>query len=242
MKKRMLLIVALLLALLLAACGNDDEAEAPEEPEETEETESAEQEVSQEVEIAEEEVVEADRAVASVNGTEINGSKYNNIYRQLKTMLHMYGQDVSDTDMLREETLAILTEQELLRQDAVESGIEVTEEEAQEEIDLIRETNGEEAIEAMLAEYELTEDQFREQMVDDLITIRYIESEFEVEVTDEEVEEQYALLQEESEEEIGELEEYESFIRQTLTEEKQSDMLEVRIDELREEAEIETFI
>lgn len=154
----------------------------------------------------------------------------------------MYGQDTSDVDMLKEETISILVEQELIRQDAEENGIKVTEEEAQEEIDTIIETNGEEALTAMLEQYELTEDEFRTQLIDDLTTVKYIEDQFEVEVTDEEIEEQYNSLKEQSEEEIGELKEYEELIRQNISEQKQGELLEGRITELKEDAKVETLI
>lgn len=239
MKKRMLLIFTLVLTLMLAACGNDDADEADDSEAENENTEQQQQE---EVEITEDEKVEADTVVVSINGEDVTGEQYNNIYRQLKTMYQMYGQDVSDQDMLKDETIDVLTEQELIRQDALESGIEVTEDEVQEEIDNIIETNGEEAIDTMMEEYELSEEEFRNQMMNDLVTIRYIEEEFEAEVTDEEIEEQYNQLKEESEEEIGELEEYEEMIRQSLAQQKQNELLENRISELKETAEIEAHI
>ncbi|MCM3740502.1 SurA N-terminal domain-containing protein [Oceanobacillus luteolus] len=234
MKKRILLITALFLTLLLAACNNDDTEKA-------DDNKDTEEQATETVEISDEEKVDNDSVVLNINGTEINGAKYNNVYKQYKTMLHMYGQDVSDLDMLKDETVLILTEQELIRQDALDSGIEVTEEDAQEEIDNIIETNGEEAIQTMLEEYDLSEEQFREQLMDDLLMVRYIESEFTVEVTDEEVEEQYNQMKEQSEE-VGELQEYEELIRQSVMEQKQREMLEARIEELKEEAEIETLI
>lgn len=234
MKKRILLITALFLTLLLAACNNDDTEKA-------DDNKDTEEQATETVEISDEEKVDNDSVVLNINGTEINGAKYNNVYKQYKTMLHMYGQDVSDSDMLKDETVLILTEQELIRQDALDSGIEVTEEDAQDEIDNIIETNGEEAIQTMLEEYDLSEEQFREQLMDDLLMVRYIESEFTVEVTDEEVEEQYNQMKEQSEE-VGELQEYEELIRQSVMEQKQREMLEARIEELKEEAEIETLI
>jgi hypothetical protein len=235
MKRSLLLIFTILLSFVLVACGGDEE-----ETEAVEESENTEEQGMPQVEFSDDEMIEGDITVLNVNGTEITGDKYNNIYRQLKTMYHMNGADTSDLDALQNETIDILTEQELILQDALENGIEVTEEDAQEEIDLIVETNGEEAIDMMLEEYELTEEQFREQLMDDLVTIQYIET-FDVEVTDEEIEEQYNLLKEESDE-VGELEEYEDLIRQALIENKQSEMLASRVDELREEAEIETLI
>jgi len=240
MKKQLLLVLTLLMALFLAACNDDAEDKSSENANDSESADTAEQ-TPKEIEITEDEQADAESAVVSVNGNEITGDKYNNIYKQLKTMLHMYGEDVSDLEMLKEETVAILVEQELIRQDATESGIEVTEDDAQAEIDTIIDTNGEEALTAMLEQYELTEDEFRNQLTDDLITIKYIETEFDVEVTEAEIEEQYNLIKEQ-EEEVGELEEYEEQIRQSISEQKQGELLETRITELRENAEIETLI
>lgn len=233
MKRIMLLILSLLLAVVLAACNDKTET--------SKEDNNTEQEAITSVEITEEEKVDNDSVVLSINGSEVKGDKYNNIYKQYKTMLHMYGQDTSDSEKIKAETIAILTEQELIRQAAVNSGLEVTDEEAQVEVDNILEANGEDAMTTMLEEYELTEDEFLDQLKVDLLTIKYIESEFEVEVTDEEIEEQYNLLKEENEE-LGELEEYEEVIRQNLMQQKQGEMLEARISELKEEAKIETFI
>lgn len=238
MKKQLMLVFALLLALVLVACSDDDTEENS-----NENNTDTEEQSQPEVEITEEEQAEDDAVVVNVNGSELLGDKYNNIYKQLKTMLHMYGQDTSDVDMLKDETVSILVEQELIRQDAKENGIEVTEEEAQAEIDTIVEENGEEALNAMLEQYELTEEEFLAQLIDDLTTVKYIEDQFEVEVTDEEIEEQYNLLKEQQEsEEIGELAEYEELIRQNISEQKQGQLLESRIAELKEDAEIETLI
>lgn len=233
MKKNILLIFASLLAIFLAACNDDnDDAEVQEENN----TEEAVQ-----LEITDEEVVDVEEVVISVNGNEITGDKYNNTYRQWKTMLHMYGQDVSDVDALKEETLSILTERELIRQDAIDSGIEVTDEEAQEEMENLIEQNGEEAVVALQEQYGLSEEEFLEQLKDDLLTVKYIESKFEVDVTDEEVEERYEQLKEQHED-LGELEELEDVLRQNIMEEKQNELLNERLSELKEEADIETFI
>ncbi|MHA6253083.1 SurA N-terminal domain-containing protein [Oceanobacillus sp. CAU 1775] len=236
MKKQLMLIAVILLALFLVACSDDEADEVNED-----ENVAGEEQAQPEFEITEDEKADEESAVVSVNGTEILGDKYNNIYQQLKTMLHMYGQDTSDLEMLKSETIAILVEQELIRQDATEQGIEVTEEETQAQIDTIVEENGEEALATMLEQNNLSEEDFREQLTNDLVTLKYIETEFDVEVTDEEVQEQYDLLKEENEE-LGEFEEYEEVIRQNINDEKQREMLETRVNELREVAEVETLI
>lgn len=232
MKKHLLLIFTLLFALFLAACGGEDEKEENSTPEK--------QEIPH-VEITEEEIVDEESAVVRVNGTEVKGAKYNNIYKQRKTMLNLTGRDISDLETLKEESIETLVVQELIKQDAAEQGIEVTEEEAQEEFEKIVETNGEEALQVILEHYELSEEDFRKQLVDDLTTAQYIESEFDVEVTEEEIEEQYNQLKERHED-IGELEEYEEMIRQSVAEKKQSELLEERVAELKEKAEIEKLI
>lgn len=243
MKKQLLLIFTLLLALFLAACSNNNDEENANEANENNGTEDQGQ-AEEEVEITDEEIADAESAVVSINGEEILGDRYNNTYEQLKTMVHMYGQDTSDLEMLKEETIAILVEQELIRQDAEEQGIEVSEEEAQEEIDTLIEENGEEALTAILEQYDMTEEELLEQLTADLVTMRYMETALdEVEVTDEEVEEQFNLLQEQNQnEDIGELEEHAETIRQSISQQKQNEMLEARVNELREEADIETLI
>lgn len=232
MKKQLLLLLTLLLAFVLAACNNDEaEEEANEDANITEEA-------PQEVEITEEEKADTDAAVVNVNGTEILGDKYNDVYKQLKTM---YGQEITDLDALKDETTEVLINQELIIQDAEERGIQATEEDVQKEIDNMVETNGEDALTSILEQSELSEDEFRKQLNDTLTFVKYIESEFTVEVEDEEVEEQYEQLKEQNEE-IGELAEYEDMIRQNIVDQKQAQMLEERIAELKEDAEIEKFI
>ena len=240
MKKQLMLIVAILLALLLAACGNDDAEEANSNEEETNVIEGQ-PEAPAEMEITDDEKADEESAVVSVNGTEILGDKYNNIYQQLKSMLHMNGQDTTDLEMLKSETVAILVERELIRQDATEMGIEVGEDEVQAEIDNLIEQHGEEAVDTMLEQNNLSEEDFKSQLGDDLVTLKYIETEFEVEISDEEVQEVYDMLKEQSEE-LGELEEYEEVIKQNLSQEKQREMLDTRVNELKESAEVETLI
>lgn len=239
MKKQMMLIVAILLALLLAACGNDDAEEANNN--EDANVIEGQPEAPAELEITDDEKADEESAVVSVNGTEILGDKYNNIYQQLKSMLHMNGQDTTDLDMLKSETVAILIEQELIRQDATELGIEVGEDEVQAEIDSLTEQHGEEALTTMLEQNNLSEEDFKAQLGDDLVTLKYIDTEFEVEVTDEEVQEVFDTLKEQNEE-LGELEEYEEVIKQNLSQEKQREMLDARVNELKESADVETLI
>lgn len=238
MKKQWMILILTLSALFvaLAACSNDDEEAADND---TENNEAAQEQ--QELEFTDEEKVENDTPVVTVNGEELLGQDYNPIYRQIKTMMHQYGQDVSDTDAVKDQTLNVLVEQELIKQDAIEKGIEVTEEEAQERIDEMVETGGEEQYADALEQFGLSEEEFKEQIMNDLYTVKYVDQELDVEVTDEEVKEVYDT-QKEQNEELGEFEEYEEMIRQSLIDQKQGEQLQARVAELTEEAEVEHLI
>jgi len=234
MKKLHMLVLMLCLAIVLAACNND----SSEENENTEENASEQQ---QELEITDDEKLSNEEPVANVNGEEIKGIDYNPVYTQVKTMMYQYGQDVSDLEAIQKQTTNILVEQELIKQDAEKLGIEVTEEEAQEELDKIKESGTEEEFAAVLEQYNMSEEDFKNQLLNDLITVKYMEDQFKVEVTDEEVQEYYEQLKEQNSE-IGEFEEVESQIKDILVNEQQSEQLRARVDELMESAEVETLI
>lgn len=232
-----MLVIMLCLAVVLAACNND----SSEESENSGENASQQEQQQQELEITDDEKLPQEESVANVNGEEIKGIDYNPVYTQVKTMMYQYGQDVSDLETIQDQTINILVEQELIKQDAEELGIDVTEEEAQEELDKIKEAGTEEEYAAVLEQYNMTEGDFKNQLLNDLITVKYIEDQFTVEVTDEEVQEYYDQLKEQNSE-IGEFEEVEGQIRQILENEQQSEQLRARVDELMENAEVETFI
>jgi len=229
MIKRFMISIMLTLLVVLAACGDDgDEAENPEAP------------VEEQVEFSDEERVDPETLVATVNGYEIKGDRYNPIYTQVKMQMAQFGQDVSDLDLLKEQTLDVLVEQQLIRQDAETIGIDITEDEVQNEFDELKEQN-EEQLNIVLEEFGLTEEEFKIQLRDDLITAEYIESELDIEVTDEEVEEFYEQLREENEEIEG-LDEMEELIRAQLENQKTQEQLPEKVEELRENAEIEHMI
>lgn len=119
--------------------------------------------------------------------------------------MYQYGQDVSNLDVVKDQVVSILTEQELIHQDAEKRGIEVTDEEAQEEMDKLKEAS-EEQFNQLLETYQITEEELKEQLIDDLLINKYIEQEFDAEVTEDEVESYYNQLKEQTEE-VPELDE-----------------------------------
>ncbi|WP_339229974.1 SurA N-terminal domain-containing protein [Oceanobacillus sp. FSL K6-2867] len=237
MKKLGMLSLAFVIIIMLAACGGNDEKK---ENEDTQGSKNSEQPAQQELEFTEKEKLDEKTPVAVVNGEEITGSEYNPIYTQVKTTMYQYGQDVSNTDSIKDQTVSILVEQALIKQDAEKQGIEVTEKEAQKELDTIKETSGKQ-FSTLLEQLQLSEDEFKEQLMGDLVTQKYMDKEFEVDVKDKEVQEYYDQLKEQNGE-IGKLEEVEGQIKDVLTNEKQSEQLRTRIDELKENAEVENVL
>lgn len=192
------------------------------------------------MEITDKEKIDEKTPVVNVNGDEITGAQYNPIYTQLKMSMHKYGQDVSDLDKLKEQTIEILIEQQIIEQDAAEKGLEVTKEEVQSEFDSIKEQSGDQ-LTAALDQYQLSEDDFKSQLGNDMITKKYIEKEFDIEVTEDEVKEYYDKLKEQSSE-IGELKDVEGQIKTQLAEQESRDLLQARVEELKGKAEVEKLI
>lgn len=224
-------IMALGLSVVLVACGGKSEGQEDNDAQEIET-----------VEFTEEETVSNDQVVATINGNEIKGEEYNLIYAQTKVRLHQYRQDISDLDMLKEQTLNILIDQELLRQDAERAGIEVSAEEVEGQFDEAKEEISEEQFTAFLDQYRLTEEEFKNQLYFSIMHDKYLELEIpEAEISDEEVKEVYEELKEQNEE-FPDFEEVEERLKQELAMQQEQEELQDRINELRDEAEIDKII
>ncbi|OZU88988.1 hypothetical protein CIL03_08180 [Virgibacillus indicus] len=243
MKKIIMLAMALTLAIVLAACNDDSAEENDNNQNSSEESASEENTPEQEqqpVEVTEEETIEDGTSVVNVNGDEVKGDKYNPIYKQVKMSMQQYGQDVSNLDQIKEQTINILIEQQLIKQAAADKGLEVSEEEVQSEFDTLKENNGEQ-LTAVLDQFQLTEENFKSQLADDLITQKYIDAELDIEVSEEEIQESYDKLKENNEE-MQELDQIKEQLKQQLTNQKVQEQLQVKVDELKENAEVETLI
>lgn len=239
MKKWMLLII-LSLTMFLVACSDDEEAS----DEQANQAENQEDQAQQQepLEISDEEVVDEGESVVVVNGSEVNGTTYNAAYSLVKSMMHQSEQDTSDLDALKDQTVDFLVEQELMLQEANNVGIEVTEEELEEELKAYKESANEDQFNTMLEQLNMTEENFKNQLRYDLTTMEYVEQEFEVEVTDKEVEELYNQMTEQSEGEAQELSEVEDQIRASIEQQKQQQQYAEKVEELKESAEIDKKI
>lgn len=246
--KKLSLTILMIITMLLAACGNDDNegeqegAEQGQEQQEQGEEQAAPQEPDP-VEFSDDEFLDKEEPVVVVNGEEVNGAAYNAAYSLVKSMSAQYGQDVSDLEAVQDQTIDYLVEQELIMQEAEDAGIEVSDEEVQEEVDAAKESGGEEGFQQSLEQLNLTEEQFAQQLRFDLATQQYMEEEVDTEVTDEEVQEMYDRLSAQmGDQEMQDLDEIRDDVEQMVIQNKQQEAYTNKVDELKESAEIEEQI
>lgn len=214
MKRLIVIAFALTMALFLAACGDNSE-----EVEEPGAIDGSQIEVDPEdAEVSEEEKVDADIVVVSINGNDITGDAYNDLYAQTKSILAYQGQDTSDQEELQEHVMNALVERELLAEEANKEGINISEE----AVEKFKDEN-EERYEAVLEQYNLTSEEYDKQLAFELLLDEYVTTVFPVsEVTDEEIKELYDEAKEGTDglPELEEVEEQlkEMFVLQQVTE------------------------
>src|SRR5690625_344535 len=241
MKRLIMFGLALSLTVVLAACGGDSEGEKKKDDKPKESEDAGAEQEEQDLEMTKEEKVDEDEVIASINGTDIKGLEYNNTYAQTKMMFGQQGLDVSDQDSIKEQVVDALVERELIMQDATEQGIDVSKKDVESELEKIKSEN-EEQFTMVLEQFNLTEDDYKEQLTFELVLDEYMNSELEeAKVTDDEVKETYDELKE-GNEEIPEFDEIKEDLKADLSERKQMEMLEEKIEQLKDKADVETTI
>src|SRR5699024_1809767 len=111
MKRIVMLALALTLAVILAACGNDDASE----DKDKDNKEEAGQAPMEDMEMNDEEKMKDDEVVVKINGQDVTGEQYNEIYPQFKMQASAGGQEV-EQEQLKDQTIESLINQELLKQ------------------------------------------------------------------------------------------------------------------------------
>src|SRR5699024_663168 len=184
MLKKITFFTALLtFLLLLAACGSDGNNNS----DNGEKTGS--QNHQENVDIDEDELAGEDERVAVVNDTDILGSTYNMVYTRTKTAAVQMGED-EDIDERKKAPLDSIMDRELLMQQASNEDTDSSDESLEEEHSKIKES-GTEDIDTLLEQYDMTEDDFKEQLRFDLTLDQYKDTLGDLEVTEEELEDYY---------------------------------------------------
>ena len=224
MKKYFLGLFIFLLTINLVACSNDGNGQKSE---------------KEAVEISEEEMLPEDEVVAIVNGEEVTGKTYNLVYTQEKMYQSQFEEDI-DLDEMKKSTIELVIERQILFQEARKEGIEITDEEASKELERIKEESPE-TLETLLAQFQLTEEDFKGQLKYELTMYEYMNRVIEVSVSDEELEEYYEKAKE-GNEDIPEFDEIKHNLRAQLTELKTQEALQEKIEEAKSNAKIDKKI
>lgn len=250
LKKRMLLSgFILIFSLVLIACAGDGEDEEAVEPGPTEEQEPSDEtgEINEEVDeelfaLTDEERKEDDEVVLIVNGEEVHGDIYNVVYLDFKRYATEEDQPIDD-DMLKTQTIDSLTQQTLVKQDATDRGIVVTEQEVNQALEDTKDQfESEEDYFEALRVIGYTEDTFIKLLENQLIQQLYMETLIgDMEVSDEEVEEFYDILTEQMDD-APPLEEVRPQIEQELISNIANRTYAEQIERLESNADIDVLI
>ena len=252
LKKRLRILLGLtVFSLLLVACSDDetdentapDESDAPIEETDSETDIDTTEREPLDVTVSDDETVDASSVVLVINGEEVTGETYNDTYFNTKRYMMQNSQDVSDTDLIKQQTLTTLKSYTLLRQDADARGIKVTDEDVTEALeDTKAQFESEEAYETALTQLAYTEENFKQSLKEQLLQQMYMDEVIETEdVTEEEINEFYGLLEEQLDE-TPPLEEVREQIVMQIEQSKLQQAFLAQIEKLNEAAEIEEKI
>jgi hypothetical protein len=252
LKKKLFTLMVLAVAALfvLSACS-DDNGENGDENEATGSQEETPAEMQQEE--MDLEGFEDSDTFLRINGEEVTFGEYQQEFERSKEMAEMqYGIDFDDEDaamvlpQLQQQAVESLITEHVMFQEARDQGIEVSDDEVEENIEALKEQfDGEEGLaEAMEAEG-LTDESLREYLRENMMIENLLSRNLDldnIEVTEEEKEDYYAQLQENWEEQGQEevsFEEVEPQITQQLQQQKVQEKQMSYIQELIAESEIE---
>ena len=196
---------------------------------------------------------ESQEVVATVNGEEIAREELEVMLEQQKQQYQMQGMDMDSEDMsdmleqLERQILDSLVANLLMAQAAEEKGISVSEEELEQEYqDLVAQFGGEEELNQQLEAAGITQEEIKEDIARTLPAQKYMESykeenisEEDLEVSEEELKAVYDQYSAQMGEEFGEFEEVKPQLEEDLKRQKENEVLQSHVEEVREEAEIE---
>lgn len=191
--------------------------------------------------------LESNKPVAIVNNQEISAQDF----RQLRSQIaDQQGVDINSLDeqtkkQFERQVLDALISQELIKQEAQESNVAIDIQLIDQQIESFKQQfpNPEEFQSALTAQG-LTEEQLRNSISDNLLTQNYLSQQLsfsEITATSEEIESLYQQISE-SGQEVPALETVYGQVEQSVIAQKQQELIEELVKELREESNIEILI
>lgn len=185
--------------------------------------------------------------VATVNGEEIIGRDLTTSVDQFSQAAIAQGVDVSNPqfkDAVREQSLEVLINTELLKQEATERGISVSDADIDARIETLEtDLGGADVLDERIAELGIDRERLKEDVRDEIVIQTLLEqifAEAEVAVTEEEVEAVYESAGG-AEAGLPALEEVRPQVEAQIQASKEQEAIDNFIDSLRQEADIETM-
>lgn len=250
-KKLLLSIAAVAAAFSLAACGADGEDG---------DTDDAAQSQEQDGQaMPEPELDDIPDVVAVVNGEEISGESfsknYESQYQQLTMQAQMTGEE-PDQEELKSQALDMMINSELLVAKAEDEGFSASEDDIDEYLASMAEENGLESADALQEEFEaqgLSEDRVREDIQKEVLIEQVIDTIDIPEPSDDELQEIYDMqveqleamneqVEEDQAQEVPSFEELEPELEEQAVAQKENEAVTELLDDLRDDADIETHI
>lgn len=199
---------------------------------------------------------ESGEVVATVNGEEIAREELDAMLEQQKQQYQMQGMDMESEEMsdmlvqLERQILDSLIGNHLMAQAAEEKGISISDEELEEEYqELAAQFGGEEELKQQLEAAGITKEEIKEDIARNLPAQKYLElymeenlAEEELEFSEEELKALYDQYSAQMGEDFGEFEEVKPQLEQELRQQKENEIIQKHLEDLREQGEIEIKI
>lgn len=190
-----------------------------------------------------------EQPVATVNGVAISQAEFENSVTSVEAQMIAQGLDPNDersADVITGQALGQLINAQLLIQAATEAGYEADEAAVQAQMEAMEANfGGEAALQEQLEELNLTEDMFRQDVVEQLTVNAYLEGETNltaIEVTDEEIDTFYANIKEQYGDQVPPVEDIREQIIADIQIQKQQGVISGILADLRAAADIEINI
>jgi len=193
--KASLFVIAI---LLLTACSSSSE------------------EVYEEIDVSPEEKVNEKEVVLTINGEDVDGKVYNEMYLQVKTIAERVEKDTEATsESLREETIHTLINNILFLQLAEEKGIAIDRSDMEEDIKRLKKLD-DEGYRELKNKFNYTDAGIANQIRLEKARKDYIDSYISIEVTEEEVKEFYDETVAKTEEDLPDFDSAYASLKETL--------------------------
>lgn len=196
---------------------------------------------------------------ATVNGEEIAMKEYLNMLEAGKQNMTQQGMDLQSEEnaealnKLEQDIINQMINTELMIQAAKEQGYEASEADVEEKYtSTVSQYENEEQFITLLEQQNLTKEQFKQMLKDDIQISAYIEESTDITVTEEEIENYYNQVKQQIEQmpeqegqpkqEVPALEEIRDILEDNLLNQKQQEQAQIMLEELKADSEIEIYI